>query len=74
MEYNIKKACDAQYAYCEAQELPHFAPPDGFCYYCGKNIYSPWRRQNGRAYGISVEEASERLITNCPHCARSFCE
>lgn len=74
MTYDCASAMEAQRAFCDAQELPHFAPFDGVCYHCGRNIYSPEKRRNGLVCGVSVEDASSRLITGCPHCAMSFCE
>lgn len=41
-----------------------FAPPDGSCYRCHRNIYSEG--------GISVERASKELITGCPSCHVSY--
>lgn len=64
--YNIEEACKAQDDYCEKHELPHFAPWNGSCFYCGKNIY-----QDG---GVSVQEAKTKLITGCPWCRMSYCE
>lgn len=66
MTYNTKEACKAQDDYCEKNELPHFAPFDGLCYYCGNSIYAEG--------GVSVEEASAKLITGCPWCRHSYCE
>ena len=60
------KARKAQDEYCEKNKLPHFAPQDGYCFYCGQNIYTEG--------GYSVEEAEARLITGCPFCRRSYCE
>lgn len=64
--YDIKAACEAQDKMCDERKLPHFAPLSGTCFYCGKNIYADG--------GISVKEASTRLITGCPYCGRSYCE
>lgn len=61
----IRKAIVAQKQYCKDNKAPHFAPEDGFCWSCGKQIYA-----NGR----SVKYASENLITGCPHCHRSYCD
>ena len=65
--YNFRLARDAQERYCDDNELPHFAPFNGICYYCGQNIYVPVERKNGMVCGISVEDAGKRLITGCPH-------
>lgn len=41
-----------------------FAPSDGRCYRCKRQIYSDG--------GISVEKASAELTTGCPFCHASF--
>lgn len=41
-----------------------FAPSNGVCYRCIRQIYSEG--------GISVEKASTELITGCPFCHSSF--
>lgn len=64
--YNVKEACEAQDKYVNEIKAPHFAPFDGVCWSCGRNIY--WEN------GYSVEEASKRLITGCPFCSRSYCD
>lgn len=64
--YNSELARKAQDDLCDRRKLPHFAPLDGICFYCGGNIY-----KDG---GVSVEEAGKRLITSCPLCRRSYCE
>lgn len=62
--FDIAKAIEAQKIYSFARALPVFAPSDGKCWKCNKNIYSEG--------GVSVEKASTELITGCPHCHRSF--
>ena len=59
------QAAKAQADYCEAHEMPMFAPADGWCNACGNNIY---------ADSFSVEEAGKKLITGCPICHHSFVE
>lgn len=59
-----------------------FAPKNGVCYNCHKQIYADIEVQrrnweNGQmekvvSYGISVERAGKELTTGCPHCHRSF--
>ena len=59
-----------------------FAPKNGICYNCHKQIYSDvdvkrrnWNTgniENVVSYGISVERAGSELTTGCPHCHRSF--
>lgn len=64
--YNIEESTKGQKEYCENHELPHFAPSDGICWSCHRQIYDEDR--------ISVEEAKSELITGCPVCHRSFCD
>jgi hypothetical protein len=71
--FDVKKACDAQSEYCKAHEYPHFAPGDGRCYDCGKNIYQQIIKGDWSS-GYSVERASSELITGCPHCYHSYCD
>ena len=54
----------AQKKYCDENQLPHFAPTDGICWRCHKQIYD----------AISLEKASNTLITGCPHCHYSYCD
>ena len=61
----IRACIETQKKYCKDNKAPHFAPEDGFCYNCGKQIY---------ADGRSIEYASKNLITGCPHCHRSYCD
>ena len=80
----------AQADYCEKKKQPHFAPKNGRCWRCNRNIYQnfgvgidkPYSRtiveQEGAEVefitGISLEEASHQLVIGCPHCNWSFCE
>jgi len=64
--FDSKKACDAQAKLCKEKDYPHFAPSDGRCYSCNRQIYSEG--------GWSVEKASKSLITGCPFCCYSYCE
>jgi hypothetical protein len=43
---------------------PLFAPPNGVCWSCHRQIYDK----------ISLEQAGSSRITGCPHCRHSFCE
>ena len=72
--YDPIKAAKAQESYCDQHEIPHFAPSDGYCYMCNRNIYSLGKYNDGSPCGISVEEASSKLITGCPYCHYSFVE
>ena len=74
-EYDVKKSCEAQREYCRKNDKPHFAPYDGVCWKCRKNIYEPQKQKYGnREYttGITTEQAGSSLVTGCPHCNRSF--
>lgn len=72
--YDPIKAAKAQDTYCDQHEIPHFAPSDGCCYSCGRNIYQLGKYSDGSPCGISVEEAGSRLVTGCPYCHYSFVE
>lgn len=61
---NIRSAIAAQKQYCRDNKAPHFAPEDGFCWSCGKQIYTR----------IDEKQAGKDLITGCPHCNRSYCD
>jgi hypothetical protein len=61
---NIKKAIELQRKFCLLHSVPHFAPEDGICYHCGKQIYEK----------ITEMKAASKLITGCPHCDNSFVE
>lgn len=62
-----------------------FAPLDGICFFCGKNIYVPLFKHSERCpytivpmadaklvTGITKEEA-KKIVTGCPHCRKTFC-
>ena len=69
----IKNATQAQEEYCERNGVPLFAPYNGFCHNCFKNIY--WHYgQDTRVTGYTPEEARSTHITSCPHCNASFVE
>lgn len=73
--YDTIKAAKAQEAYCDQHECPIFAPSDGICPRCGKNIYEPHSfRDHDAVYGFSIEAAGNQLITHCDHCNYSFVE
>lgn len=59
----IEVKINAQKKYC-GENTPLFAPEDGICGFCFKQIYTD----------IPLERASEELITNCPHCSHTFCD
>lgn len=72
--YDAVKAIEAQKRYCDERKCPYFAPPNGWCSRCGRNIFEPYtyRREPLVTIGISVEEAGSKLITGCPHCGATF--
>lgn len=56
-----------QKALCDSnKDYWHFAPHDGYCYSCKKNIY-----QN---YGDRAGYTGESYITGCRHCHTSYCD
>lgn len=74
--YDINKSIKAQHDYQEDKGLPDFAPDDGKCWRCKKNIYQALETLQDHKFrktGICVEEAGSELITGCPHCNYSFC-
>lgn len=56
----IRAAIAAQDALCRAKGLPLFAPDDGRCFGCARQIYDVL---DGRSH-----------VTGCPFCMRSFCD
>ena len=44
-----------------------FAPKDGICWHCKRNIAEG---ENG----ITLERLGDYIITGCPHCHKSYCE
>lgn len=65
MDDKISRAVEAQERYCEENELPCYAPSNGRCPNCQRNIYLD---------GYGIRHASRNLITCCPHCHYSFVE
>lgn len=71
--YYPDKAAAAQEQYCSERNTPMYAPKDGVCPCCGRNIYSSLRTSKGEiVVGYSVQFASEHLITRCSWCCASF--
>jgi len=72
--YDAVEAAKAQEHHCNERKVPFFAPRNGWCCYCGRNIFEPYtyRREPILTTGISVEEAGSRIITSCPHCNHTF--
>lgn len=80
--FNVQARIKAQAEYCERTGAPHFAPKSGICWSCKSNIYEKKEKtyNKGTEYeqtvesGISIEQASSKLVTGCPHCNRSYCD
>lgn len=75
--FNAAEAIAAQKKYCDDHCLPHFAPHDGICWRCHRQIYAgEWVETPYGKYhsGVSVEKAGSSLVTGCPHCNRSYCD
>lgn len=80
-EFNITKSIIGQRKYCDNSKAPHFAPSNGVCWKCRKNIYEKHEKtiilsgeEITHKRGISVEKASNGLVTGCPHCNMSYCD
>ena len=56
----IEAACAAQADLCAKSGLPHFAPANGVCWSCGRQIYE--------------ELDGTSFVTGCPFCHRSYCD
>ena len=61
---SLQAKINAQEKYCRETGLPRFAPADGICYRCHKQIYDV----------IELKNAQSTLITGCSHCHYSYCE
>ena len=73
MEYNITKSTSAQNQLQGENGYPDFAPSNGICYKCRRNIYEQ-SNHKGHVTGVTVEQAATDLITGCPHCNISYCD
>lgn len=78
-KFNVDESLKAQRDLQKQKGYPGFAPSDGICYRCKRQIYAKIENKNeitGETYftGVSVEKASSELITGCPHCHRSYCD
>lgn len=69
--FNTNEACKAQKKYQDDNNHPDFAPRDGSCFRCCRNIYTEIDHGDYKT-GISVEDAGKSLITGCPHCHYSY--
>lgn len=71
--FNSVEACVAQFNLCHLKGYPNFAPGNGWCYSCRRNIYTKVD-YGGYSSGISVESAGKSHVTGCPHCHQSYCD
>ncbi|MEJ7737422.1 MAG: hypothetical protein WKF97_08350 [Chitinophagaceae bacterium] len=71
--FDVLKAAEAQAELCKQTREPHFAPYQGVCYGCKRNIYEQVDRGSYQT-GISVVSAGISHITGCPHCQKSYCD
>ncbi len=60
----VKEKIKLQAEYQKRTHSPDFAPSDGVCWSCNRQIYEV----------LSKEYVSTRLITGCPLCHRSYCD
>ena len=79
LTYDKELAANRQMEFASSNGFPHFAPLNGVCFKCRKNIYEPIEIKSSNGHetfirGISVESASSSLITGCPHCFASYCD
>lgn len=65
--YTPQECIAAQEKYCKENQLPLFAPSDGYCPHCRSNIYAGLK-------GYSLRKSMSTLITGCPRCGYSFCD
>lgn len=61
--WTVADACARQREVCARGLLPHFAPDDGVCYSCHRQIYEAPRGLDGSSF-----------VTGCPWCFRSYCD
>lgn len=62
MGTSVGNKIKAQNKYCRENSIPRFAPFDGKCFGCKRNIYERY----------TIGEASKGLLTGCPWCNMSF--
>lgn len=63
-EATVQQKIEAQKRLCADKKYPHFAPYNGRCFKCNRQIYE----------AITLESASANLVTGCPFCNRSYCD
>jgi hypothetical protein len=62
----------AQEEYCEENDVPMFAPYNGICPWCYKDIYKKCSQEDETIKGYTARQAGRIHITSCPHCNTSF--
>lgn len=72
--YNSAAAEAAQQDYADTHGSKLYAPHDGICRGCKRDIYAIYRGKGSTVCGYSVEYAESHLITRCPFCSASFKE
>lgn len=58
----VKIKIKAQEELCDDWNVPYFAPDDGWCVNCNKQIYR----------GLTLKECREEHITHCPYCSYAY--
>ena len=66
VDVDTQDCIDAQLEYVNEHKIPLFAPADGVCWCCHKNIYGTG--------GYGLTRAATRHITGCSRCMRTFCD
>jgi len=61
-EATVQEKIEAQREYRKRTGSPCFAPDNGICWRCSRQIFN----------AISLESASNHLVTGCPYCHRSY--
>lgn len=56
----ILRRINNQIKLCEDNNYPHFAPKNGVCWSCRKNIFT--------------KKTGTNHITACPHCYTTYCD
>lgn len=54
----------------KGKRYPNFAPANGICWKCHRNIYQNYEIDGHIHHGRDGTE----LVTGCPHCHRSYCD
>ena len=69
MDYDyVQEAISNQEKLVSKLGTPYFAPADGICWKCGRQIFGTGESQ------ITKERAAKEFITGCPHCHQTYCD